>query len=220
MGANSPTAFGAEWGVVYAAGSYQERTRFSREDDATAGLGFGLGDPREAVGLEVRLLSFSTFRSYFFETGGVDLHLHRRLPGGIAVAAGWESALHWGGGDSGSNPYGAVSRWFTLAEDPAAPLSALVLSVGLGGGRFQSEEAWRAGEDGVGVFGSAALRVVEPVSVVVDWTGQDLLLATSVAPLRRVGLVLTAGVADVTGSAGDGARLVLGAGVGHDFRRR
>lgn len=220
MGGNSPTGYGADWGVVYVAGSFQERTRFSEKADATAALGAGLGDAREAVGLEVRLHSFSTFRSHFFETGGLDLHLHRQLPGGFGLALGWESALHWGGGDSGSNPYGVVSKWFALKADDREPLSALSVSAGVGGGRFQSEEAWRAGEDGVGVFGSLALRVAAPVSVVVDWTGQDLMLATSVAPLRELGLVVTGGVADVAGRAGDGARWVMAASFSHDFRGR
>jgi hypothetical protein len=35
-----------------------------------------------------------------------------------------------------------------------------------------------------------------------------------VAPRRRVPLVIDAGFADITGSAGDGARFILGAGLG------
>ena len=67
------------------------------------------------------------------------------------------------------------------------------------------------------VFGSVGLRVVEPVSVIADWTGQDLTLGTSIAPFRNFPLVITPAVADVTGNAGDGARFILGVGFGYSF---
>jgi hypothetical protein len=67
------------------------------------------------------------------------------------------------------------------------------------------------------VFGALGLQVAEPVSVTADWSGQDLFAGVSVAPARRVPLVITAGFADLTGSAGDGARFVLATGLGFRY---
>ncbi len=220
MGANTPSGFGAEWGDVWVAASFQERTRFLNRADGSVGFGFGLGDARRALGLRVSVVSFSTARSGFGDRIGVDVHLHRRLPARFGVAVGWENAIRRGGGDSGRSKYLAVSRYFQTSRDARSPFSLVVLSVGMGTDRFQSEDAFRSGEDGVGVFGSAAIRVLAPWSLIGTWTGQDLLLATSLAPFRDHGLVITAGLADVLGTAGDGARVVLGGGMRWDFRRR
>ena len=219
MAANSPTGFGADWGYVFVAASYQARTRYLTNDDGAVGAGFGLGDARDAVGLQLGLISFSTIDSGFGQRGGLDLHLHKTLPGDVGIAVGWESALHWGEDDSGSAQYVAASKWFTLSQDDRRPFSAVMLSAGLGNGRFQPEDDFAAGEDALSPFGSLALRVAAPVSLIADWTGQDLMLAGSLAPLKRHGLVVTAGVMDVTRTAGDGPRFVLGASFGHDFRR-
>ena len=67
-------------------------------------------------------------------------------------------------------------------------------------------------------FGSVGVRVLQPVSVIAEWTGQDLLLATSVTPLRNQNVAFTAGFADVTGTAGDGARFIIGGSLGYSFR--
>ncbi len=56
--------------------------------------------------------------------------------------------------------------------------------------------------------------MAEPLSVVADWTGQDLNAGISATPVPRVPLVVTAGAADITGSAGDGARFILSVGYG------
>jgi hypothetical protein len=61
------------------------------------------------------------------------------------------------------------------------------------------------------------VRLAEPISFIADWTGQDLTIGTSIAPLRRIPVVITPAVADVTGNAGDGARFILGIGLGYTF---
>jgi len=93
-----------------------------------------------------------------------------------------------------------------------------MVSVGAGTGRYQSEADFHADAGGIGLFGSFGIRLAAPVSLVAEWTGQDMLLATSVTPLRNRGLAITAGFAEVTGAAGDGARFTLGGSLGHTFR--
>ena len=56
------------------------------------------------------------------------------------------------------------------------------------------------------------LRAIDRVSLIADWTGQDLNLGASIVPFRNLPLVITPAVADVTGNAGDGARFILGVG--------
>jgi hypothetical protein len=73
---------------------------------------------------------------------------------------------------------------------------------------------------GVGVFGSVGVRVAPPISLVAEWTGQDLMLATSLTPLRNQRLGITAGLTELTGAAGDGPRFAVGASVGFEMKGR
>jgi hypothetical protein len=122
--------------------------------------------------------------------------------------------------DSGENLYVVGSRWFGLRSDPYAPFGLAMVSLGVGTGRFQLEEDFYADKGGVGVFGSIGVRVAPPMSLIAEWTGQDLMLATSVTPLRSQRIAITAGVTELTGAAGDGARFVIGGSVGYDFKNR
>jgi hypothetical protein len=219
MSANSPSAFGARWGDVFVGASFTARARYVSAHDGAVGAGFGLGDPERWVGLEVDVISFSTFRSHFARRMGVDFKLHRSLPGQFGVAVGWESAILRGMTDGQSSHDAVVSKWLPLAADGGAS-RALMLSVGVGDGRFRSEEDVWAGRKTVNVFGSAALRVAPPASVILDWTGQDLTAGVSFAPFRKWQMVVTPGIADITGHAGDGPRFVISAGWGFDFTGR
>ncbi|NJN02353.1 MAG: S-layer homology domain-containing protein [Leptolyngbyaceae cyanobacterium SL_1_1] len=209
----SPTAFGADWGDVFFGATFQERARFTSRSDGAISLGFGLGDARDLVGLEVAL-AIVDLRGDAFEDGGFSFKLHRQFAGDWAIALGVENLITFGNPDGGESGYGVVSKIFRLREDPSRPFSSITASVGLGGGRFRSEGS---GENDVDVFGSVGVRVAEPVSVIADWTGQDLNLGLSVVPFRNFPLVITPALADVTGEAGDGTRFIVGVGVGTTF---
>jgi hypothetical protein len=213
-----PTAFGVDAGELFLGASYQGRTRYTEEDDAAVVAGLGLGT-RRIVALEVALTSYSTLRGAPLETGGMSFKLHRQLPRGTSVAVGWENAVLWGGSDDAGSLYAVGTRVIPLRRDAAERFSVGVVTVGVGNGRFRFEEDDADDNETVNVFGAVGLRVSDPLSVVADWTGQDLNLAASVTPIRRVPLVLTAGVADLTGSAGDGARFILSLGYGLAFRQ-
>lgn len=212
----SPTAFGADFGDIFVGGSYQSRARFTNVDDGGAVFGFGLGE-RRIVGLEVAVSSFSTVRQGFFSNGGVSLKLHHLFPNNLAIAAGVENAATFGSPDGGSSVYGVATKVFQLRNDVTKPFSTVTVSLGLGGGRFRSEHDVQKGIDSVNVFGSVGLRVAEPISLIADWTGQDLTIGTSIVPFRNIPIVITPAVADVTGNAGDGARFILGFGFGYFF---
>jgi hypothetical protein len=216
--AGSTSAFGANWGDVFFGGGYQARTRYLKKDDATAVAGFGLGNAQKYVGLEVAVTPTSTFRDGFATSGTVSVKLHRILPASVGIAAGIENAAEWGGNDGGQSLFAVGSKSIGLREDPNGFLGSVVVNAGVGNGRYRSEDKVRADRtqknDGVGVFGSFGLRLHPQASFIADWTGQDLALAASLVPFRSLPLVLTPGFADVTRTAGDGARFTLGVGMG------
>ncbi len=217
----SPTAFGASFGQVFAGASYQERTRFTETSDGSLSAGFGLGDARKYAGLEVAVsvldLSSRNNDDKAFDRGSFSFKLHRALPNNWAVAVGYENAIVWGFTDAGSSVYGVVSKIIPFKNSPAEPFSSLTVSAGIGNGRFRSEDDFNRDEGTVNFFGSAGLRVIEQASVIADWTGQDLTVGASIVPFRNLPIVITPAVADITGSAGDGARFILGVGFSRSF---
>ena len=213
----TPTAYGAEFGDVFFGAGYQARTRYTRHVDGDAYIGLGLGNPRDYLGIELCVTSFTTVRHGFFRQSSFSFKIHRDLPGNFAIAYGWEDAIHSSGTDGGSSMYGVLTSSIPLRDDPDAFLSRLTLSGGFGNGRFQSERAFSADRHGVNGFGSIGLRVFKPIALLADWTGQDLTLGASVVPFRRIPLFITPAYADVTGSAGDGARFVMGVGIDFSF---
>lgn len=213
---NTPTAFGAQTGNIFFGATYQEQVRFFDEDDGAVVLGFGLGDARRIVALETAVSIYDLFGDTF-EDGGVSFKLHRLIGDDLAVAIGVENAIVWGNTDGDQSVYGVVSKVFRLRENPSDPFSRLTASVGLGGGRFRSEEDIEDKDGTTNVFGSVGLQVVEPVTLIADWNGQDLYLGASIVPIQGVPLVITPAVADVTGNAGDDPRFILGIGYGLSF---
>jgi hypothetical protein len=211
----SPTAFGADWGDAFLGASFQARARNTNRSDGGVSFGFGLGDAERAVGLEVAV-SVVDLIGNTFEDGGVSFKLHRVLPNNFGVAIGVENATTWGSTDGGSSVYGVVSKIIPLRDNLADPLSKLTLSLGLGGGRFRSESDVQAGNESVNVFGSVGLQALERVSLIADWTGQDLNLGASIVPFN-IPLIITPAIADVTGNAGDGTRFILGVGYAISF---
>ena len=104
-----------------------------------------------------------------------------------------------------------------MQEDVEKPFSQLFVSAGVGSGQFRSELDINNNRDTVGVFGSVAVRMAEPISAIAEWSGQDLTLGLSLAPFRNIPLVITPAVTDLTGNAGDGSRFILGIGSSISF---
>lgn len=215
---NTPTAFGGSWGSMGVGIGFQGRTRYTEESDGTAGAVVSFGNPQESVGLDVGVTILELYREGFGSRGSFNFKLHRTLPEDVAVAVGLENALVWGYSDADTSVYGVVSKRVRLKESSREPFSRLDLSLGLGTGRFRSEQEVQDGTGSVGVFGNVAVNVAEPVSVFAEWTGQDLNLGASIVPFRDLPLVITPALNDITGNAGDGVRFTLGVGYGFSFR--
>lgn len=219
---STPTGYGASFGQLFAGLSLINRGRGNNQADGSATIGIGLGNPRRAVGFDVAVnvisLSDSNGQDSFAGSGNVGFKLHRMLPGEIGVAVGWENALAWGDAkNADSSVYGAVSRAFFLQPNNLRNPMPLILSMGVGGGRFRSEEAIRRGDNTLGFFASAGLQLSPQFSLLANWTGQDLNVGASFIPFPEIPFSLTLSAADLTGSAGDGARFALGLGYGTRF---
>lgn len=208
-----PTGFGADWRDVFAAAGLQRGLRYDRDftDGAVFG-GAGLGDARRNIGIELTLTVVDLVGETFKDRT-IGVKVHRRLEAMWSVAAGIENMIVTGTTDGGTSAYGVVSGALPLG--PSRPwLQRIALTVGMGDGRFNTEDRVRRGENGAGVFGSVAVQVRTRLSVLATWTGQDLNAGLSIAPFDRLPVVLTPMLLDVTGKAGDGARFALSAGVG------
>jgi hypothetical protein len=214
----SPVGFGPAWGDVFVGALGVNRQRyFPRRGyrDGVAVAGFGLGDPIDLVGLEVLLVSYSTWNTGLLSRAGLAMKAHRALPGGFAAGVGMENILHRGDVDFDRSVYGVLSRaWLPGGGE----LPVITTSVGVGNGRFRSEEDWIEDRNTVGVFGNVAVTPWHPVSFIADYV-QDLHLGVSIIPLRRVPLSVTLGVLDVLERAGDGQRFMIGVASGYNFAR-
>lgn len=230
----SPTAYGATWGDGYVGAGATHRARYMParplrdildSADGSVSVGFGIGNSLELLALDVNVASYSTVKRGFGERMGVSFKLHRVLARYWGVAVGWENAFTRGDVDSDPSVYAATSKvWYA---DDWRRIRSVTATVGVGNGRFRRESDVMAGRSRWNVFASLGVRVLDPLSLIADWTGQDLVLGISTVPLlfrfmpdatRDVPLVVTLGAADVTGSAGDGVRFVLTAGIGFRWR--
>ena len=160
-------------------------------------------------------------RSGFGSVGGVSFKVHRILPHLVGVAVGVENAFDWGNTDGGRSIYAVGSKILWLGDPNRRLFNSLALSAGVGNGRFLPEADALAQKHAINLFGSVSLRILGPVSVGADWTGQNMNVGLSATPVRPCPIVISAGYADVmTHYAGDGARFIMGLGFGIDFTHR
>jgi hypothetical protein len=188
------------------------------ESDGNVGIGIGIGDSKNFLGLETVYNSVSTFRSGFFNNSTVSFKLHKQFGDGFAIAAGWENAIQQGNVDGGSSKYGVAS--LVLNPDPNQGFfSNTTLSVGAGDGRFNSIEDIIARQENINVFGSIGTRLFPGVALIADWNGQDLGVGLPITlPLGTgASFQVTPGVVDLVNEKSGGSRFVLGAGLGFRF---
>lgn len=218
LGSPSPSGVGS--GDYFVGAGYQERTRDTERPDGAVGIGAGLGDPEAGIALEITASSYSSIRHPPASIAGVSFKLHHRDPQNLMLyAVGVENALSWGHTDGGTDVYGIIGRVFVLRPAEDESFGVLSASVGIGNGRFRSQKAILEHRNGVGVFGGMGLRLTQSVAATADWTGQDLDAGLTFTPFSNRGIVGTVGFADLTHSAGNGARFIMSIGYGFNARR-
>jgi hypothetical protein len=220
----SPIAYGANWGDVYVGAGLQAPIRYSNASDGSVTVGMGFGNDANIVGLDVGLTALSTVRSGVGNRMGLSGKVHKLFGDNWGVALGVENIyLNNKPVDGNASVYGVLSKVYDLSGTWLSDFRALTLSAGVGNEDFRLEKDVRAGNKTVGVFGSAALRILDQVSIIVDWPGQDLNVGLSIVPFKDFSLVFTPTIVDVTGTAGtyqrpEAVRPRFSLGVGMAFR--
>ena len=218
LGSPSPQGVGS--GDYFAGAGYQERTRFTSRADGGVGVGTGFGDPAAGVALEVAVSSYSSIRHSFASIGGLSFKLHHRDSQRMLLyALGVENAIPWGLTDGGTSFYATTGRVFVLRPDENASFGVLTASLGIGTGRFRTQNAVLTHRHTIGIFGGAGLRIVRTVAIAADWTGQDLDAGFTLTPFRNRGVVASIGYADLTRTAGNGPRFIMSIGYGFNAHR-
>jgi len=229
IGTNTPTAYGASGGTAGIGFGYQNKTFFTENSDTQLMGVVGFGNPRKNVGLKVGLNILDL--SDFGDNGSFNFLVHRQFPSDFAVGVGVENVLDWGNAqDTPTSTFGVITKMLRLKQDQRESLSRLDVSLGVGGGRFRRDAdlasiGLRPERSGVGVFGSVALKVAQPVNVFAEWTGNNLNVGASITPFRKIPLVIVPALADINHHAdggtpftrGSGTRFTLGIGYGFTY---
>ncbi len=215
VSSNVPNGYGASTGMAAIGVGYQNRIRFnSHRQDGTAGIVVGLSDPQKlGVDIQASVLDLSQPA----HNTALGFKLHRQLGDDYAIAFGGEDAIVSSASDSGSSYYAVISKKLRLAQSSSEPFSRVYLSLGAGNGRFRSESDIFNDKSGINVFGSAAVNLNRSTMVFTEWNGQSLNAGASAIPFRKYPFVLTLALADLAGTAHNGARFT--AGVSYVFAR-
>jgi hypothetical protein len=225
----TPLAFGPNWGDAFVGGGYQASTRgvhlangtntANGQDDGSVSAGFGIGNSSDFLSLETVITSLSTFRSGFFNRTAFSFQLSRMLDNTSALAVGVENAFIAGGGhtDGTDSWYAVASKVFVMDGTSGGLFKAVTASAGLGNGRFRFIGDVANNKKTVNAFASASLLVHEQVSVIADYTGQDVNLGLSIVPFKAFPIIFTPAIADITQTASQSARFVMGVGIGMHF---
>ncbi|WP_088243910.1 hypothetical protein, partial [Calothrix rhizosoleniae] len=222
---SNPSGYGADNFTAFISASYQRRTRFTRTSDGEMGFGIGLGNAVKAVGVELAYTLNTFGTSQGFGSGSFSIKVHRRIAEDMAVAIGWNQFADILIGDvivpfdyPDNSYYAVVTKIFNIQKYIDAPFSRVAVTAGIGSGQFldfdRITEAVINDEapTGLGVFGSLGVRVVQPISVIIEWSGQDLGIGLSIVPFKNIPVVITPAIRDISG-AGDGARFIMGTGI-------
>jgi hypothetical protein len=188
------------------------------EADGSLSAGFGLGDSRRAVGVELSYNLLSVRR--FGENGGFDAKIHRQVYSSdetqVAAAVGLNNFASYGpeAGGSRSSLYGVVTAAHLL--QPEHPVNRLPITgtLGLGGGTFSGE-----GSD-VGVIAGVGLQVHPQFSLNTAWSGVGVNVGASIVPVPTVPLTLNLLYGDIGNNTQAGSVAVLSIGYGFNFGPR
>ena len=195
----SPVAFGADWGTVGIGvggatvdSSVRNSNSFDDKVNGAASIVFGLGNSRDAFGLETAVSTYSLRGG--FDSGGVALKAHTQLPGASAFAVGVENIGRFGSDvkNTRSSAYAVGTKLIDVGTVPVA------LNIGAGDGRFNNSRS-TTGSD-IGIFGSIAVMSpykALPASIIADYSGQFFNAGISLVPFKRYALVISLGAVNI-----------------------
>ncbi|MFM8315390.1 MAG: hypothetical protein ACKOA8_13975 [Deltaproteobacteria bacterium] len=207
----TPTGYSAKWGDVFASFAVNNRGRYTNNPDGVVIVGAGFGNPISWLGFELAI-SFLNVKKVFNSGIGFSGKISHTFPDSTSIAIGKIDFLQIpvNAADSGSSDYLAISRAFQLKDDPTENFSLLVVTLGIGDEIFKGDELFFKDADTFGLFGSASLRIFQPLNVILNWN-QNMNLGLSVTPFRRFPLILSAGALDLMNvNNSKGVRFIFG----------
>jgi len=211
----TPSAFGATWGDVFIGASAATTGKARTQPDGSITMGFGLGDARKLIGLELGY-NIGSIKNFGYN-GTFDLKANRIVYAKgntqIAVAAGWKSFAQHVKQESlrPSGVYGVVTSYSLLKPNDTVNKMPISFSVGAGGGDF------RTGDATTGVFAGVGVQVHPQIGVGMGWSGVGFNVGASFVPIRTIPLTVNAVVADLTNTSQGGTVFVLSVGYGFNF---
>jgi hypothetical protein len=226
---SNPLAWGPAMGDAFIGATYQADTRRIKDgttnlftgtghDDGTVNFGFGLGDANEGLGLGTSV-SLPSYRDGFTNSASVSFQVFSNLNPRTAIAVGIENAFV-SGVDPNTNYlslYGVVSHLYSQPWESVEWVKAIVVTGGIGNGRFRMIDDIARDRNKVNAFTSVAIVVHERVSLMGEYTGQDINAGFSFVPLKKLPIQFTVAGADLTSTATVGPRMIYGGGLGFRF---
>lgn len=216
--AGIPSAFGAEWGDVFFSASLSGADRLRAEADGSLSMGFGLGDARRAVGVELAY-NLQSIRQ-FGENGGFDAKVHRQVYSGdttqVAAAVGVNNFVSYGSNAAGTSAsvYGVVTAAHLLQPEHPVNRMPITATLGAGSGYFSGDNS------DVGVIAGVGLQVHPQFSINTAWSGAGLNVGASIVPEPTVPLTLNLLYGDIGNNTRAGSVAVLSIGYGFNFGPR
>jgi S-layer homology domain len=222
-GITTPSGFGANWGDVFFGAGYQERIPVvgrgpGGPDQLGIGAGLGLGDARNAIGLEASYSTSSGGNTRLLDRGNVNFKLHKLLGENVSAAVGWENAISGGytpANNPGSTLYGVVTGVL-----PVGDTSNFTASIGVGNGRFRNFGDIVTDTSRVNVFGSLGFRASENFALAADYNGRNFSIGLPITfkLSDNVGIQVTPSLLDIGGDpTSNQSRFGIGGGIGIRF---
>lgn len=211
----TPSAFGATWGDVFLGASAATTGKARTQPDGSISMGFGLGDARKLVGLELGY-NIGSIKNFGYN-GTFDLKANRIVYAKgntqIAAAAGWKSFAQHVKGESvrPSSAYGVVTSYSLLKPNDTVNKMPISFSIGAGGGDF------RTGDANTGVFAGVGVQVHPQIGVGMGWSGVGFNVGASFVPISTIPLTINVVGADLTDTSFGGTVFVLSIGYGFNF---
>ncbi len=216
---STPTGWGASNNTIFIGAGGTTPQAYTETADGSISFGLGLGDSLESIGLElsVSLSDFSTIGEPSY-----GLKLHKYLGYGLAFAVAGEHLFHADTSDADESFYSVISRTSQNHSNDAG-ISKFHYSLGAGNGRFGEkspmDQSQGKGEHGTYVFGSTAYEIFPDTNFIIEWTGINVNIGISTAPLKNIPMAVTIGIGDLIKQfSGDGARVFGSIGFSYQFR--
>jgi hypothetical protein len=216
--AGIPSGFGADWGDLFFSASLSGADRLRVEADGSLSMGFGLGDARQAVGVELAY-NLQSIRQ-FGDNGGFDAKVHRHVYGSdttqVAAAVGVNNFVSYGSNAAGTSAsvYGVVTAAHLLQPEHPVNRLPITATLGAGSGYFSGDNS------DVGVIAGVGLQVHPQFSINTAWSGVGLNVGASIVPEPTIPLTLNLLYGDIGNNTRAGSVAVLSIGYGFNFGPR